>query len=198
MSAATADIAVQDLALADACAGELRDGFAEYNARFRAITQRAQKHFESRDSRAGHADTVARLELYEVCVAVTQRRLEQLLATRRNERELWRTIRERFALAIADLLDQELNKTFYNTLTRRFFRTRGVAAAIEFVALDIEPTDRITHPVARHSYAVFGDLPRTCARVLEDYPFAVPYADRARCAGRIAQALNERLADWGS
>src|SRR5438445_738160 len=71
-------------------------------------------------------------------------------------------------------------------------------ADIEFVALDIEPTDRITHPVARHSYAVFGDLPRTCARVLEDYPFAVPYADRSRCAGRIAQALSERLAEWGA
>jgi len=198
MSIAPVAAAVTDLAIADACARELRDGFAEYNERFRAITQRAQKHFESNDARAGHADTVARLELYEVCVAATQRRLQQLLGTRRDERELWRTIRGRFALAIADLLDQELNKTFYNTLTRRFFRTRGVAADIEFVALDIEPTDRITHPVARHSYAVFGDLPRTCARVLEDYPFAVPYADRSRCAERIAQALNERLADWGS
>jgi len=198
MSAASLAASVEDIAMADACARELRDGFAEYNDRFRAITQRAQKHFESGDSRAGHADTVARIELYEVCIAATARRLEQLLGTRRDDRELWRTIRDRFALAIADLLDQELNKTFYNTLTRRFFRTRGVAPDIEFVALDIEPTDRITHPVARHSYAVFGDLPRTCARVLEDYPFAVAYADRARCAARIAQVLGERLAAWGS
>ena len=186
-----------DPALADACARELREGFAEYNASFRAITQRAQKHFESGDARAGHADTVARLELYDVCIAATARRLEQLLGTRLSERELWRRIRDRFAVAIADLLDQELNKTFYNTLTRRFFRTRGVAADIEFVALDIEPTDRITHPVARHSYAVFGDLVRTCARVLEDYPFGVPYAHSALCATRIAQALSERLAGWG-
>src|SRR6185369_5112214 len=130
-----------DPALADACARELREGFAEYNARFRAVTQRAQKHFESGDARAGHADTVARLELYDVCIAATARRLEQLLGTRLSERELWRRIRDRFAVVIADLLDQELNKTFYNTLTRRFFRTRGVAADIEFVALDIEPTD---------------------------------------------------------
>ena len=198
MSTIAIAASVEDIAVADVCARELRDGFAEYNDRFRAITQRAQKHFESRDSRAGHADTVARIELYEVCIAATARRLEQVLGTRRDDRELWRTIRDRFALAIADLLDQELNKTFYNTLTRRFFRTRGVAPDIEFVALDIEPTDRITHPVARHSYAVFGDLARTCARVLEDYPFAVPYAHRACCAARIAQVLGERLAAWGS
>ena len=42
----------------------------------------------------------------------------------------------------------------FNTLTRRFFKTQGVAADVEFVALDIEPTDRITHPVARHNYVV--------------------------------------------
>jgi len=186
-----------DSALAEACAIELRDGFAEYNARFRAVTQRARRHFETRDHAAAHADAVARIELYELCIAATQRRLEQVLRTRLAERDLWCLIRDRFAAAIADLLDQELNKTFYNTLTRRIFRTRGVAADIEFIALDIEPTDRITHPVARHSYAVFGDLARACERVLDDYPFAVAYAHRERCAVHIAQVLATRLADWG-
>jgi isocitrate dehydrogenase kinase/phosphatase len=198
MNSAAASTIDTDLALADACAIELRDGFAEYNARFRAITQRARRHFENRDRAAAHADAVARIELYEVCTTATARRLEQLLGTRMGERDLWRKIRDRFALAIAELLDQELNKTFYNTLTRRFFRTRGVAADIEFVALDIEPTDRITHPVARHSYAVFGDLSRTCQRMLDDYPFAVPYARSAHCAAQIAQTLGERLAGWGT
>ena len=186
-----------DLALADLCANELRDGFAEYNARFRAVTQRAQKHFENRDFVTAHADAVARIELYELCVTTTVRRLEAPLGARRNDRAFWQLIRERFAIAISDLLDQELNKTFYNTITRRFFRTHGVASDIEFVALDIEPTDRITHPVARHSYAVFDDLARTCSRVLDDYEFEVDYAHRAQCAKRIAAVLNERLADWG-
>ena len=187
---------VSDSAIAQVCARELREGFADYNARFRAITQRARRHFEHRDFGAAHADTVARLELYDVCTAAAQRRLEQLLGTRRTDRALWRLIREHFAAEIADLLDQELNKTYYNTLTRRFFRTHGVAADIEFVALDIEPTDAITHPVARHSYAVFGDLARTCRRVLDDFKFDVPYAHGALCAQRIAQALTQRLAAW--
>jgi len=187
---------VDDDAIAAVCAAELRDGFADYNARFRAITQRAQRHFEQRAFGAAHADTVARLELYEVCIAAAQRRLEQLLGTRRTDRALWHRIREHFARAIADLLDQELNKTYFNTLTRRFFRTRGVAADIEFVALGIEPTDHITHPVARHSYAVFEDLTRTCRRLLDDFKFDVPYAHADICAAGIAQALRERLASW--
>jgi isocitrate dehydrogenase kinase/phosphatase len=198
MSAVSAELSPSDIALADAAANELRDGFADYNERFRAITQRARRHFESRDFSAAHADTVARIELYDVCVAATARRLEQLLGTRLSERALWHGIRERYTSAIAPLLDQELYKTYFNTLTRRFFRTRGVASDIEFVALDIEPTDRITHPVARHSYAVFGDLQRTCQRVLDGYSFSVPYTDAAGCAARIARVVTERLASWGA
>jgi len=196
MNPSASENSVTDQAIAEVCARELRDGFADYNARFRAITQRARRHFEAREFAQAHADTVARLELYEVCTAAAQRRLEQLLGTRRGDRALWQRIRAQFAVAISNLLDQELNKTYYNTLTRRFFRTHGVAADIEFVALDIEPTDAITHPVARHSYAVFDDLQRTCQRVLDDFKFDVPYAHGAQCAARIAQALTERLAGW--
>ena len=193
----TPAVSPADADLAATCAIEVRDGFAEYNARFRAITRRAQRHFESRDFATAQADTVARIELYDICIAATERRLEQLLGQRRADRALWHAIRERFAAAIDGLLDQELNKTFYNTLTRRFYRTRGVAADIEFVALDIEPTDHITHPVARHSYAVFGDLARTCQRVLDDFVFGAAYAHGALCATRIAAALRQQLHDWG-
>ncbi len=106
-------------------------------------------------------------------------------------------MRDAYAVAIAGLLDQELYMTWFNTLARRFFRIRGVDAQIEFVALDIDPTDRITHPVARHSYAVWGNLPRICQKILDDYPFKAPYAHSGLCAMRMADALSRRLADWG-
>src|ERR671935_241914 len=92
-------IALADDFLARSCAADLRDRFADYNARFRTITQRAKRRFERRE----------------------------------------------------------------------WIKTRGVDAAIEFVALDIEPTDRITHPVARHVYAASEDLAETFRRVLDDY-----------------------------
>jgi isocitrate dehydrogenase kinase/phosphatase len=186
-----------DSLLADTCATEIRDGFADYNERFGIITRRAKQRFETRDFAAARVDAVERIELYDVCVRKTTSRLEQMLGARLGDHALWQTIRQRFAALIAPLLDQELNKTFYNTLTRRFFRTPGVDAGIEFVALDIEPTDRITHPVARHSYAVWGHLPRICQRILDDYSFEVPYAHMGLCALRIAETLSRRLAAWG-
>ncbi len=175
----------------------LRDGFADYHARFRAITQRAQRRFEARDWDGAQGDAVERIELYDRCIGEMAARLEAQVGAALRERATWTALREAYAAAIASLLDQELYKTWFNTLARRFFRIRGVDAEVEFIALDIEPTDRITHAVARHSYAVWGNLARVCQKLLDDYPFAAPYAHPGLCAARIAEALSRRLAAWG-
>lgn len=175
----------------------LRDGFADYHARFRAITQRAQRRFEARDWDGAQGDAVERIELYDRCIGEMAARLEAQIGAALSERATWTALREAYAAAIASLLDQELYKTWFNTLARRFFRIRGVDADVEFIALDIEPTDRITHAVARHSYAVWGNLARVCQKLLDDYPFAAPYAHAGLCAARIAEALSRRLAAWG-
>lgn len=185
-----------DTGFAEACALAIRDAFADYDARFDAITRRAQARFEQRDWAGAREDAVARIDLYDQCVAKISATLVAQLGDRAGDRALWSTIRDRYAELIAPLLDQELNKTFFNTLTRRFFKTRGVARDIEFIALDIEPTDRITHPVARHNYVVTDGLASLFRRVLADYPFAVAYADAAQDAMRIAAVLSTRFADW--
>ena len=195
---ATADIAaLADDSLARSCAADLRERFGDYNARFRAITQRAKWRFEQRDWAGARTDAVERIELYDVCVGETSAYLSDKLAARIGDRALWTRIRDAYAEAIAGLLDAELNKTFFNTLTRRVFGTRGVDAGVEFVALDIEPTDHITHPVARHSYDAGGGLAQTLARVLADYRFAAPYAEPLVCARRIADELLRRFRHWG-
>jgi isocitrate dehydrogenase kinase/phosphatase len=187
-----------DQLLAARGAALLRDGFADYHARFALITQRAKLRFETRDWAAARHDAVERIELYDRCVSETSEQLQALLDDAAHDRLLWHYLRNGYAELTAPLIDQELYKTFFNTLTRRFFRTRGVDAEIEFVALDIEPTDRITHPVARYVYAASGELPALFRRMLDDFPFATPYADPDRCAAAIADSLTLQLADWGA
>ncbi|GMU42602.1 MAG: bifunctional isocitrate dehydrogenase kinase/phosphatase [Xanthomonadales bacterium] len=185
-----------DAAIAQACASDLRDAFADYNARFRAITQRAKRRFERREWTAARLDAIERIELYDVCVAETSRRLEAELGERVGDRGLWSQVRDRYAALIAPLLDQELNKTFFNTLTRRFFKTRGVDPASEFVALDIEPTDRLTHPVPRLNYTATRSPEELFQRVLAGFRFEVPYADIVLSAQRIAAAVDAQLPRW--
>lgn len=172
-------------------------GFVDYNQRFRRITQRAQGRFERREWAAQQTDLVDRIELYDHCVAETSQRLLDTLGEHAEKRGIWEAIKPAYAESVANLLDQELYKTFFNTLTRRFFKTRGVDPAIEFVALDIEPTDHIKHPVARLAYSVSTDLETLFRRILEDTAFAVPYADAEHCVAQAAASLRQQLAAWG-
>jgi isocitrate dehydrogenase kinase/phosphatase len=182
---------------AEGCALAIRDAFSDYHRRFGEITRRARPHFESRDWSAARSDAVARIELYDRCVREISLALEGHLGEQAQDRGLWAAVRKRYAALIAPQLDQELYKTFFNTLTRRFFKTRGVAADIEFVALDIEPTDRITHPVARHSYSLHGALANCFAQILADYPFSIAYQNIARDTETLASALQARMTALG-
>ena len=66
------------------------------------------------------------------------------------------------------------------------------------MAIDIEPSDAITHPVARHVYTVSESRPADAfERMLADYRFDVPYRHRLRCAAAIAVRLQDDLAHWG-
>jgi isocitrate dehydrogenase kinase/phosphatase len=184
-------------AMPSRAAALILDAFLDYNERFADITRRAKRHFEQRDWHAAQIDAVARIDLYDVCAGETLERLERLLDDRVRSRPLWASMRNEYALQIEPLIDKELTKTFFNTLSRRFFRTRGVEADIEFIALGIEPTAGIVEPVALNRYGGEGDLAETCASVLGDYAFANGYADPARCTRAIAREIAERTIEDG-
>ncbi|QOC23667.1 bifunctional isocitrate dehydrogenase kinase/phosphatase [Wenzhouxiangella sp. AB-CW3] len=171
----------------------LLTGFDDYNASFSDLSRRGKRRFEAGDRVGMRSDVVARMALYDQSVDEVIGRLEESLANRLWSRSIWKEIHKAFAKAIDDRLDAELYKTFFNTTSRRLFKTRGVDPAIEFVALDIQPTDRITHPVSRHTYAVGGDLGDTFRRVLRDYEFSIPYADSAGDGERLAERLRSEL-----
>lgn len=130
------------------------EAFQDYHAQFSQITARARQRFETRDWSGAREDAVARIALYDHYISECMLRLRAVLLGQAHDRALWMRARTHYAELLTGLIDQELYKTFYNTLTRRYFRTQGVDAQIEFIALDIEPTDAITVPVARHTYAV--------------------------------------------
>jgi len=176
---------------------QIRSGFSEFNRRFREVTQRAKRHFEQKTWTAARADAVERIGVYDSAIDVVQQALREILSAHTFDKNTWAAVKGHFSALIAGEVDQELNKTFFNTLTRRFFKTRGVDSGVEFIALDIEPTDRITRPVARLSYSASSSLRALFRNVLDDVAFGVNYADPDRCATRIAAAVRLQLQAWG-
>ncbi len=172
-------------------------GFDDYNASFSDLSRRGKRRFEAGDRVGMRSDVVARMGLYDASVDEVIGRLEELLANRLFSRSVWKEIRKTYARNIRGRLDAELYKTFFNTISRRLFKTRGVDPAIEFVALDIQPTDRITHPVSRHTYAVGSDLPETFTRILSDYRFSLPYGAIEQDGERLAERMRSEFLDAG-
>src|ERR1041384_3559871 len=102
------------------------DAFLDYNERFSDITRRAQRWFERRNWKQAQIDRVWRMDLYDECLVETLARLEVLLDDRIRARPLWAAMRIEYETLVEPLLDRELAKTFFNSLSRRFFRTSGV------------------------------------------------------------------------
>lgn len=181
----------------EGAAALLIDAFDDYNARFSDITRRAERHFRRRDWARQQRDARARIELYDDCIAETIGRLEGVLAERLLSRPLWLDIHARYAQRIEDRLDAELYKTFFNTATRRLFKTRGVDTGVEFVALDIEPTAHITRPADRRIYGLADDAVDACRRLLADPDLGLDDRALGAGAGALAERLDAALADDG-
>ncbi len=188
-----------ELLSASAVACCIRDGFEDYHARFSRITERARGRFEQRDWAGARADAVERIELYDLCITECMAALREMATACEFDRRLWRGVKSHYAGLLDGLIDCELYKTFYNTVTRRLSGAHGVDDEIEFMALEIEPSDAITHPVARHTYAVSETHPADAfMRMLGDYRFDIAYTHQLRCAAAIAVRLQDDLAHWGA
>jgi isocitrate dehydrogenase kinase/phosphatase len=163
--------------------------FADYNREFRAITQRAPHRFEARDWRGSQKDVVERIELYDRFVNATIAQLRLRLGDEVLDRALWREIRRHFAQVVEPLPDTEFNKTFFSSITRRLFGTVGVAADLEFVALDLDPLGSITTHVVTNVYINRGSLELLFEQVLTDFRFRTPWRDFDRSVRHVASEV---------
>jgi isocitrate dehydrogenase kinase/phosphatase len=180
-------------ALVDECAAALVQNFADYNAEFRAITRRAPQRFEARDWRGSQRDAVERIELYDKCVNRAVAHMRERLGEDAIERALWSSIKRRFTELINELTDLEFDKTFFNSVTRRTFGTIGVDAAVEFVALDLDPIGSITTPIETTVYGNRGSLELLFEEVLADFRFRTPYLDFDRSVRIITNEVRGQL-----
>jgi len=171
------------------CAQVLVDAFADYNADFRAITQRARQRFEARDWRGSQKDAVERIELYTKYVDNTAELMTRRLGEDAHERAIWSSIKRRFDEIIAPLPDHEFAKTFFSSVTRTTFGTVGVDPAVEFIALDLDPLASVTSHVETKVYVNRGAIELLVEELLTDFRFRTPYRDFDRSVHRVAEEI---------
>jgi isocitrate dehydrogenase kinase/phosphatase len=189
--AGTRDELVQD------CAQTLVDLFADYNAEFRSVTQRAPQRFEERDWRGSQRDAVERIGLYSRYVDTAVEVMQRKLGDEVHERAIWSSIKRRFAEIIDPLPDNEFTKTYFCSITRKTFGTVGVDPAVEFVALDLDPLGSVTTHVETKVYVNRGAVELLVEELLADFRFRTPYRDFERSVHRVSEELKASLDESG-
>ena len=179
------------------CAQLIVAGFLAYNAEFRAITQRAPQRFGARDWHGSQADAVERIELYDRFVHGTIDDLERSIGAATRELAFWPDAKRQFANLVEGLPDNEFCKTFFSSVTRRIFKTVGVAPDIEFVATDLDPLARAgTHvPLALHRRET--TLAAVAEALLRRIALPARWRHLERSARDLAVELQQQLDDRG-
>jgi isocitrate dehydrogenase kinase/phosphatase len=159
----------------DELAGLLVGAFAAYTQTFREITRRARQHFERREWADTQVDAAARLALYRQCVDTAVADARRLGGA--ADVGCWAAAKACFGRAVANWPDGEIAHTFFNSVARRVCETTGSNPAIEF------GTEPVTGTVKEAPYVTIETRRLDAAavsRILDNFPWSVPYADRRR------------------
>jgi isocitrate dehydrogenase kinase/phosphatase len=186
ISAAHRPAATPDGVSAKDHAAAIAEHFRLYNEEFGRITRRAALNFLAEDWHTAQLDAVARIELYEQCVARSVANIASRLQAKRTDVPLWIDIKRAYEIIVARRPDSDFYRTFFNSVTRDLFGTVGVNPEVEFCATNV---GRASGAVPIRVYRVGGSLPAAVREVLTDLPFGAAIADTEAAVHRVSAEI---------
>ncbi|MGI9585640.1 MAG: bifunctional isocitrate dehydrogenase kinase/phosphatase [Acidimicrobiia bacterium] len=162
----------------DRIAVHLAIGFRSYRRAFQSVTRRANARFESRDWPSLRRDLLERIDAYGVAIDDTIASLEAS-GFSVEDRTAWRDARPVFRTEHAEDDFSEIAETFFNSVARKMFVTKGVDADLEFLGSAAPPANPDRRGVAR-VYQHEGDRRELLADLLRDCRFHSSWTDLNR------------------
>ncbi|HET7039538.1 MAG TPA: bifunctional isocitrate dehydrogenase kinase/phosphatase [Gemmatimonadales bacterium] len=185
-------------ALIDGAAEAIVQGFDTYHAAFLDVTRRAGRRFADADWHGLQADVLERLDLYEATVLGVVERVRRLLGERVEDVSLWTVLRGAHSQMIVGHPAAELAETFFNSVTRRVFRTVGINAAIEYLDFQFE---RVAQPLAVQPWRTFvvtGAVEPAVRALFADYRAVLPLARPERDAAGVSREIERAWQEGGA
>lgn len=150
-------------------------GFSGFKRRFRAITSRASARFEARDWASLHRDQLERIDCYGEAIDATIDALDRL-GYGTEDRGAWSAARAMFRTDHLDDPWHEVAETFFNSVARKLYGTKGIDPRLEFLAPAVDAPRPDPRAVIR-SYEVTGDRFRLLEDIVRDCRFHASWAD---------------------
>ncbi len=164
-------------------------GFQSFRRRFRSATQRAHARFESRDWLSLQRDLLERRDSYGEAIDETLRSLRSA-GYDTDERDMWSAARAMFRSEHVNDPYHEIAETFFNSVARQLFGTKGIDPQLEFLAPASNAPDEDPERVTR-VYEHDGDRFGLLAALLRDCRFQASWIDLTGGLERGAPRLPE-------
>ena len=167
----------------------ITQSFEDYNASFSDITRRAKRRFLKNDRQGMTQDIHERFALYDAAIHSTIEQLEQVLVERLFSRAIWVLIRADFEKSVIAAADTKLYQTFFNTLSRRLFKTTGVDPAIEFTFKDRQASAKEAPAMTAHVMDLhdFDGLERLITDLAQPWSSSLADLDFHRLSERLSR-----------
>lgn len=173
------------------CAQLIYDGFTKYNKNFSRITDRARRRFENRDWKGHQSDIVERVDLYEKSVIRLVQGLRQELGASVNDHALWNEIRWYYGERLKNVPDAGFMKTFFNSISRRIFKTIGIDPEVEFVSPAPDDAYAALEALTLKRYPCWGSIEEIFIDILKDFSFKVEYKNIQADANYISDEIRQ-------
>lgn len=171
-------------------------GFDDYREHFGAITAGARARFERAQWQEIQQASAARIALYEQKVGETCQRLRATFAEELLLRvQLWPRIKGAYIDLIDPRFDDELAETWYNSIFCGLFSHDCISDETMFIHTT-RPSSRVPQVAQTRCYRPMCDLRGVLDKVLNEYAFDVPYADRNGDLHKLEAQLQASLPDW--
>jgi isocitrate dehydrogenase kinase/phosphatase len=164
-------------------------GFQSFRRRFRSATRRAHARFEARDWTSMQRDLLDRRDAYGTAVDSTIAALVEAGYVT-DERDMWSVARAMFRSDHVRDPYGEIAETFFNSVARQLFGTKGIDPQLEFLASASDAPGEDPESV-RRVYDHDGDRVELLSVLLRDCRFQAIWADRTADLERGAPRLPE-------
>lgn len=173
------------------------EGFDDYRAHFREITNGARARFEQALWQEAQRASAARINLYEEKVGEVVERLRQAFSSEQLlDIDLWPVVKSAYIRLIDLRNDDELAETWYNSIFCGLFSHDKISDGCMFIHTTRPSLRSHERTPQTRSYQPRGDLNQALRQIFTDYSYSAPFEDLERDLAKLEHQLRANLPDW--
>ncbi len=168
---------------------QIFDTFQKYLSEYYKIAGRAKKRFEYREWKEIRKNSAESLLLYDDIVGNLADKIEQKIPDAANKKAFWIQIKTSYAELLRNYCNANIAETFFNSLSRKIFKTIGINRELEFFHLISKMEEDVCGPNIYRTYHDSVSIKTLVKKIISDQNFKTGFEDLNRDTGYVSNEI---------